>query len=169
MRGLIAELVSSRHQVTITDMEAGLEHLSRSGGTLRYVDQLLIITEMDRKALETARRTFTIAQELGITRIGLVGNKLRDDADKQDLEQFCTQVGVELFAAIPYDDAARQADRRGLALYDYDKNSATVHVLEELTMRLERQFELTPANPPLIPDSAILTPEERKKRYPECD
>jgi CO dehydrogenase maturation factor len=169
VRGLIAELVSSRHQVTITDMEAGLEHLSRSGGTLRYVDQLLIITEMDRKALETARRTFRIAQELGIVRIGLIGNKLRDESDRQDLTRFCIEVGVELVATIPYDDAARQADRRGVALYDFDPDAPTVRTLKEVVNRLEGQFELTPASPPLVPDPQTLSPEERKKRFPECD
>ncbi len=169
MRGLIAELVSSRHQITITDMEAGLEHLSRAGGTLRYVDQMLIVTEMDRKALETARRTFKIAQELGIVRIGLIGNKVGDENDRQDLERFYTDIGVELVAAISYDESARQADRRGIALYDFDRNAATVHTLEEVVNRFEGQFELAPTNPPLVLDPGAISLEERKRRFPECD
>lgn len=182
MRGLIAELVSSRHQITVTDMEAGLEHLSRSGGTMRYVDQLFIITEMDRKALETARRTFTLAQELGVARSALIGNKLRDDADKKDLEKFAAELGIEIAVAMSYDEDARQADRRGIALYDYAPNSATVHSLEQVVMRLEKDFELVPSHAPITTASSPassasdapngvegLSAEEIKKRFPECD
>ncbi len=169
MRGLIAELVSSRHQVTITDMEAGLEHLARAGGTLRHVDQLLIVTEMDRKALETARRTFRLAQELGIVRISLIGNKLRDESEGQDLQKFCIDVGIELIASIPYDESVRQADKSGAALYDFDPSAPTVRTLEEVVNRLEGQFEMTPANPPAVSEPRTLSAEERKKNFPECD
>ncbi len=168
MRGLIGELVSAHHQVTIVDMEAGLEHFSRSGGTLRYVDQLLIVTEMDHKALETARRTFALAKDLGIERIGLIGNKLRDD-DAQDLAQFCKQQGIELVAAIPFDDSARQADRHGVALYDFDPNAVTVRILEEVRQRLEKRFELLPPRTAEIKAAQRLSDEERKKCFPECN
>ena len=40
--------------MTIVDMEAGVEHLSR--GTGRYVDTLLVTLEPYYKALETSRR-----------------------------------------------------------------------------------------------------------------
>jgi len=168
VRGLIGELVSAHHQVTIVDMEAGLEHFSRSGGTLRYVDQLLIVTEMDHKALETARRTSALAKDLGIERVGLIGNKLQDD-DADDLAQFCQQHDIELIAGIPFDEAARQADRRGVALYDYDSSAVTVRVLHEVMQRLEKQFELLPANPTAVHESSGLTPSEKKRCFPECN
>ncbi len=145
MRGLIAELVSSKHQITVTDMEAGLEHLARSGGTLRYVDQLFIIAEMDRKAVETARKTFALAQDLGIERLALIGNKLRDELDYDDLEKFASELGIEIAAALPFDEDARHADRQGIALYDYAPNSATVNVLQELATNLEKEFDLVPS------------------------
>mgnify|MGYP000238685084 FL=1 len=183
MRGLIAELVSSRHQITVTDMEAGLEHLSRSGGTLRHVDQLFIITEMDRKASETARRTFHLAQELGVARVALIGNKLRDANDHNDLEKFAAGLGIEIAAAIAFDEDAHQADRRGIALYDYAPHSTTVRALEQVVSKLEHEFELVPAHQPITSVAAPalsaaadgssilegLTPKEIKKRFPECD
>lgn len=177
MRGLIGELVSAHHQVTIVDMEAGLEHFSRSGGTLRYVDQLLIITEMDHKALETARRTHLLARDLGIERVGLIGNKLRDD-DTNDLAQFCKQYDIELIAAIPFDESARQADRRGVALYDYNADAVTVRALEAVMTRLEKQFELLPAQPPANePAPSVVTEktstlsaaEAKPKCFPDCN
>ena len=183
MRGLIGELVSAAHQVTIVDMEAGLEHFSRSGGTLRFVDQLLIVAEPDHKALETARRTVVLAKDLGIARIGLIGNKLRDEADEQYVQALCQTAGIELAAAIPYDESVRQADRRAVALYDYDRESVTVRALEALAGRLEKQFALLPAEAhALAPQAAAaqtpmaepknmadMTPEEKRKCFPECN
>ena len=188
MRGLIGELVSAQHQVTIVDMEAGLEHFSRSGGTLRYVDQLFIVAEPDHKALETARRTVVLAKDLGIPHIGVIGNKVRDEADKQDVRALCDAAGVDLAVLIPYDESVRQADRRGAALYDYDREAVTVHDLEGLADRLEKQFEMLPAEPvmagqaasapaPLMPQAAALEPvdmaslsdEEKRMCFPECN
>ena len=65
MRGLLGELASSQAEMTVVDMEAGLEHLSRSGGTLRFVDHLLVVVEPYAKAIETARRTVRLAQGTG--------------------------------------------------------------------------------------------------------
>ena len=108
MRGLIGELVSAQHQVTIVDMEAGLEHFSRSGGTLRYVDQLFIVAEPDHKALETARRTVVLAKDLGIphhpdvfhvqhevvrSTSAALGSKVR--ALKEKVEQACGPCGPQ--------------------------------------------------------------------------
>jgi CO dehydrogenase maturation factor len=180
---LIGELVSAQHQVTIVDMEAGLEHFSRSGGTLRFVDQLFIVAEPDHKALETARRTVGLAQGLGIKQIGFIGSKLRDASDEQDVMALCQGASIELAAAIPYDESVRQADRRGAALYDYDRDSITVRALEALATRLEKQFELLPsempatvsqaaavAAPVVSPENvAAVTSEEKRKRFPECN
>jgi CO dehydrogenase maturation factor len=179
---LIGELVSAQHQVTIVDMEAGLEHFSRSGGTLRYVDQLFIVAEPDHKALETARRTVGLAKDLGISHIGLIGNKLRDADDERNVMALCEAAGVKLAAAIAYDDAVRQADRRGAALYDDAPQSITVCALEDLVNQLEKQFELLPAQTPTpLPQSApaptlsndfniaAQSPDAKRKRFPECN
>ena len=58
--------------VTVVDMEAGLEHLSR--GTDRHVDTLLVVAEPYFKALETARRCVELGRELNIPRIAAVAN-----------------------------------------------------------------------------------------------
>src|SRR5437764_12309070 len=94
-------------------MEAGLEHLSRSGGTLRYVDQLLVVTEPYARAIETARRTIRLASDLGIGSIGLVANKVRDDSELRLLEPMLKETGASLVGVIPYDEVARVADRDG--------------------------------------------------------
>ncbi len=97
-------------------MEAGLEHLSRSGGTLAYADVLVAIMEPSRKSVITVARTVALANELGIARTVGVGNKARLPADKEFFERLCAEHGVELAAVIPYHQDVVDADRAGTGL-----------------------------------------------------
>ncbi len=75
VRSLLGEALDEHADVTIVDMEAGIEHLSRSGGTLAHADILVIVMDPSRKSVVTAARTITLAEELGIARCIAVGNK----------------------------------------------------------------------------------------------
>lgn len=132
MRGLLGELLSSEADVTIVDMEAGLEHLSRSEGTLRYVDHLLVVVEPYAKAIETARRTVRLARDLGIARVSLLANKVRDDAELSLLNELRCQTATELVGVVPYDDAARLADREGLPTIEVAPDSPLVLAVQQL-------------------------------------
>ena len=145
MRGLLGELLSSQTEFTVVDMEAGLEHLSRSGGTLRYVDQLLVVTEPYAKATETARRTVHLALDLGIANVGIVANKVREQSELELLERIRAETGVELISVIPYDDAARLADREGVPPIEVAPDSAVVRAIEQLARTLEAQWAVAAA------------------------
>jgi CO dehydrogenase maturation factor len=132
VRGLLGELLSTQAEMTVVDMEAGLEHLSRSGGTLRYVDHLLVVVEPYAKAIETARRTVRLAQELGIARISLLASKVREHSELALLDPLRAEFGVELIGVVPYDDAARLADRAGLPPIEVAPHSALVAAVSRL-------------------------------------
>ena len=138
MRGLLAALPGDVNSWTVLDMEAGLEHLSRSEGTLRFVDHLLVVVEPYAKAIETARRTIPIAAELGIPRTTVVANKVRDDDERRTVERFCADLGTELIAVLPYDDAVRAADRDGRAPIDHAPASPLVRAVEDLVRALDQ-------------------------------
>src|SRR5215467_12110148 len=93
VRGLIAELTNFGEH-TITDMEAGLEHLKR--GTARHVDMMLIVAEPYYRSLEAASRTHELASELAIPFIKVVANKVRTDEDRKAIATYCDQHGMEL-------------------------------------------------------------------------
>ena len=137
MRGLLGELLSSQTEITVVDMEAGLEHLSRSGGTLRYVDHIFAVVEPYAKAIETARRTVHLALDLGVANVSLLANKVREPADLNLLDGIRAETGVELIGAIPYDDAARLADREGRPPIEVAPDSALVTAVADLARRLE--------------------------------
>lgn len=147
VRGMLGEILASDADVTVVDMEAGLEHLSRAGGTLRYVDHLMVVVEPYVKAIETARRTLVLARDLGIKKISILGSKVRDDAERGVLEHFCVDEGVELIGIIPYDDIARLADRDGVPVIERGPDSAMVVAVNSLAEKLERTWTQTAAVP----------------------
>ncbi|MGH2771897.1 MAG: hypothetical protein ACRDIU_01975 [Actinomycetota bacterium] len=137
MRGLLGDLISKDAQFTIADMEAGLEHLSRSDGTLRHIDMLLVVLEPYRKALETARRTLALAGDLGIPKIYGVGSKIRDEVEAEEVKRFAGELGLPLIGVIPYDDNVRLADREGSAVIDLSPETEAVKAVEQLLDSLE--------------------------------
>lgn len=137
----MGEIVSESDDITIMDMEASLEHLSR--GTVRHVDVLLIVTEPYYRSLETARRTLPLARGLGINHIYAVVNKYRSEEDQKAVTEFCEKNDLEIIAKIPFDENVTQADLEGKSLYDFNSESPVVKEVEKLAAELP---ELVPLN-----------------------
>lgn len=116
VRHLIGGILEDDAHVTVVDMEAGLEHLSRATG--RHVDTLLVTLEPYYKALETSRRCVLLGRELGIPRVVGIGNKIRDAADAAAVQQFAASHRIQLVAEIPFDEAVRKSDLAGVPFID---------------------------------------------------
>jgi CO dehydrogenase maturation factor len=112
VRSLLGAAIEEEADVTLVDMEAGLEHLSRSGGTLAYADVLLMIMEPSRKSILTAKRTIALAHELGIPLVYGVGNKAQPE-DGDFYELLAAEYGVPLAGVIPHSADVIWADRSG--------------------------------------------------------
>jgi CO dehydrogenase maturation factor len=91
------------------DMEAGIEHLGRA--TSKYVDWLITVVEPGQRSVETASRIRELGKDIGLTRIGLVGNKVRNDQDRAFLRKVLA--GQHILGFIPYDDQIIEADLQG--------------------------------------------------------
>jgi len=129
VRGLIAELTNIGEH-TITDMEAGLEHLKR--GTARNVDLMLIVAEPYYRSLEAALRTHELSEELGIPFIRIVANKIRNPDDRIAIETFCRQHGMTIIGMVPQDEALMEAERQAKSPYDFARDSAAVTAISTL-------------------------------------
>ncbi len=130
----MGEIVSEADDMTVMDMEASLEHLSR--GTVRHVDVLLIVTEPYYRSLETARRTLPLARGLGIEHIYAVVNKYRSAEDEKAVTDFCRNNSLDIIAKIPFDPDVTQADLEGKSLYDFNSDSPVVKEVEKLAETL---------------------------------
>ena len=120
-------------------MEAGLEHLSWAGGTLRHVDLLLIVVLPTAKSLLTARRTVALAAQLGIPRVAFVANRT-GPGDLDRVGEFAAGQGAEVIAVIPDDDELAWADRVGRCALDCVPDAAAVRAIEGLAAELESRF-----------------------------
>ena len=124
-------------EVTITDMEASIEHMSRA--TIRHVDAMLIVTEPYFRSLETVGRIAPLARELEIEHVWAVANKVRSPRDEEILRAYCSERGIEIGGVVPFDEAIQEADREGRALIDYDPTAPSVGAIEGLADLLERE------------------------------
>ena len=134
MRGVLRGLVSTSSRMTVVDLEAGLEHLSR--GTARHVDTLLLIAEPYFKSLEAAQRSFTLAKDLGIEHIYLVANKIRSPRDESAVREFAGRHQVVVAGVVPWDPAVVEADERGTAIMDQAPDAASVAAIRRLADQL---------------------------------
>jgi CO dehydrogenase maturation factor len=137
--GLMNDLAGRDESVTILDLEASPEHLSR--GTTRNVDALLLVIEPYYRSYETAKRMAALAAELPISRVAVVANKLRTPADAEAIRQYCEFNRLNLDGELPWSDAALNADREGVPLLDYDPSdplvAAIAKVADKLTARAQ--------------------------------
>jgi CO dehydrogenase maturation factor len=132
---MLGELVEQSDQLTIVDMEASIEHMSR--GTVRHVDVLLIVVEPYYRSLETAGRMAPLARELGIRHIFAVANKIRSERDEAAVIDYCAKHDLEVAARIPFDEAIGEADRAGIAVIDYAADAPAIAEIERLARRIE--------------------------------
>jgi CO dehydrogenase maturation factor len=126
--------MGAEKEVTLLDLEASIEHLGRA--TPQGADTLLIVVEPYYRALETAARIAPLARGLGIPNLLAVANKLRDDEDAKVVRDYCRTHGFEIAAEIPFDEAVRDADRRGQTLLDSAPNSGAARSMTALAGRL---------------------------------
>jgi CO dehydrogenase maturation factor len=120
--------------LVIVDMEASPEHLARS--TAEAVDLMLVVAEPYFRSLETARRSVALASDLGIPRVTVVANKLRDARDWEAVEAFCARHDMEMFGVVPYDATLGDAERAGVALVDHDGGAPSVRAIDHMVERI---------------------------------
>ncbi len=134
VRGLITEMTDYGEH-TVTDMEAGLEHLKR--GTVANVDMMLIVAEPYYRSLEAASRVWSLAAELKVPLVYVVANKVRNEGDMDAIQAFCDQHGMEIIGTVPLDDEMVEAERQEKAPYDFAKGSAGVQSLRGVATAID--------------------------------
>jgi CO dehydrogenase maturation factor len=96
-------------------MYAGVEHLGRA--TVDFVDAMLIVVEPTRRSLGTAAQIRKLANDIGLTRLYLVGNKVKNDEELGFLR--AEGLGLSLLGYLPADMRVQEADRLNIPVYDH--------------------------------------------------
>lgn len=126
LKTLFTHLMFRKDEVLLLDMYAGVEHLGRA--TADFVDAMLVVVEPTRRSLGTAAQIKKLANDLGLTRLYLVGNKVRNDDEARFLET--ETPGLPVLGFLPADLLVQEADRLGIPVYDH------VPELREATQRI---------------------------------
>ena len=113
-RSLLASAFDEQGDLTVLDLEAGLDHLERSSGTIAHTDVLLVVMEPSRKSAVTAARAVGLALGHGVEQVALVGNKASaEGGDTAEFEQAAKELGIPLAGMVPARAEIVDADRRG--------------------------------------------------------
>lgn len=123
LKSILSSLIFRKDDVVIMDMEAGLEHLGR--GTASMMDQFIVVVEPGARSLQTYEKVKKLASDLGIYKVSVVGNKVRDEADEEFLKARVPE--EDLLGFIHYNADVIDADRKGLSPYD-----CSARALEEI-------------------------------------
>ena len=139
LKTLFTHLMFREDDVLILDMYAGVEHLGRA--TVDFVDALIVVVEPTRRSLGTAAQIKRLASDIGLTRLWLVGNKVRDEDDAAFL--VAESPGLPLLGSLPQSLAVQDADRQGIAVYDHVP--ALREAAEQMAARLAAANEGQPS------------------------
>lgn len=134
LKAMLSSLVLRRDDVVIMDMEAGLEHLGR--GTASMMDRFIVVIEPGARSIQTYTRIKELARDIGITKVSVVANKVRDESDKEFLRRRIPE--EDLLGFLSYNPEVIDADRRGLSPYDCSPTAlAEIRAIKEKLDRSE--------------------------------
>ena len=115
IKTLFTHLLLRKEDVLIMDMYAGVESLGRA--TVDFVDAMLIVVEPTRRSLGTAVQIKKLANDIGLSRLWLIGNKVRDEEEATFLRT--ETPGLPVLGFMLADLAVQEADRLGISVYDH--------------------------------------------------
>jgi CO dehydrogenase maturation factor len=135
LRSLITHVFLRRDEIVLLDLYAGVEHLGRA--TADAVDAMLIVVEPTARSLGTAAQIKSLAEDLKLRHLYLVGSKVQDENDREYIAE--NSPGLELIGVMGHEPLVRQADREGLAVYDVSSGlrQSANNLVDELEHRME--------------------------------
>jgi len=131
----IIDTLSKNYDLTVMDMEAGLEHISRR--TDRDVDIMIIVTDPSFMGFQTAKRIKELAPEVHIEfkKIYLIGNRFSPKMEKT-LKQEAEKIDIELAGVVPYDENVFTHNLTGKSLVELSQESPALVSVKRILTRI---------------------------------
>lgn len=131
LKRLLKHLVLKRDEVIIIDMEAGIEHLTR--GTTEGVDAFIIVVEPGQRSLQTASTIKKLAEELGIRKVFVIANKVRNEADILFINESLSD--IEFLGHTSFNNDILESDIKGLP--SFEASLLMVNEVKKIKSRME--------------------------------
>lgn len=132
LKAILSNLSYRKDDVVVMDMEAGLEHLGR--GTAANMDQFIVVIEPGARSVQTYRNVKRLAADLGVKRVRVVANKIRDNEDEGYIRSVIP--AEDLLGCIRYNPQIIDADRQGKSPYDF--SPAAIAEIRKIKTILDR-------------------------------
>ena len=116
LKRIINNLILHREDVVL---EAGLEHLGR--GTTEGMDQFIVVIEPGARSVQTYRNVKRLAEGLGVKKVRVVANKIRDEKDEVFVRDRIPE--SDLLGFVHYNPEIINADREGVSPYDFSQTA----------------------------------------------
>ena len=131
----ILDTLTRNYSVTLLDMEAGLEHLSRR--TDRDLDAMIVVTDPSKMGFETAKRIKELTEEvhIDVKDIYLVGNRFPQGMEGL-LKKTADDIGLELAGSVPVDENVMSFNMAGKPLLDVPDDSPAYKAVEEIAQTI---------------------------------
>ena len=131
LKRLLSHLIVGRDDVVILDMEAGLEHLAR--GTTDFMDAFIVVIEPGARSIQTWHSVQRLAADLGVKKVWVVANKVRDEADEAFVRENVPE--EDLLGLIHLSNHVADADRRCMS--PFDTAADTVNEVDLIKKKLD--------------------------------
>ena len=127
----ILDRLTSSYRVTLMDMEAGLEHISRR--TDRDVDVMVVVTDASKMGLLTAQRIRRLAREVHveIKRLYVVGNQIPPELEDA-LRRRAQDMALKYVGSIPFDKAVMEYNLLGKPLLELPSDNPAYVAVKEI-------------------------------------
>ncbi|MFA5794690.1 MAG: AAA family ATPase [Candidatus Brocadiia bacterium] len=109
IRSLLQHIILNRDERVVVDMEAGIEHLGRS--TADSVDCLITVVEPSGRSIRAAHQIKSLAKDIGIKNIRVVGNKIQSPDDEKFILNNLDSLGI--IGMIPVSVSIKEMDTKG--------------------------------------------------------
>lgn len=119
LKRLCSHLILQNKDVVVMDMEAGIEHLAR--GTAQGVDAFIVVVEPGERSLQTYRKVKKLGNDIGVNKVFVVGNKIRNKEDEEFIIQNLED--GEALGFIYYNQDVINSDRSNQSPYDISKET----------------------------------------------
>jgi len=131
----IVDRLMGNYDITLMDMEAGLEHLSRR--TDRDVDIMIVVTDPSSMGLQTAKRVKEVAKEVHIDfkKFYLIGNRFKPEMEPM-LRDEAQKLGYEFVGIIPTDDNIFTHNLTGKPLTNLPSDSPAIPAVKQILTRI---------------------------------
>ena len=133
LKSVLSTLTYRKNDVVIMDMEAGLEHLGR--GTAANMDQFIVVIEPGARSVQTYRTVKRLADDLGVKRVRVVANKVRDEQDEAFVRENIP--AEDLLGCVHYNLEIMDADRNGKSPYDFSPTA--IEEIRKIKAILDRE------------------------------